>query len=113
MAIHLDNALLNLLYEIKHSGFLSDVETRKDMKQITNATNAGVHEGQQKLYDYIQLLLKLKTYKFDKHEHKIEFMSPEEEISYKQNLKDMSPYISAMIKQNGKFRIYKGNQQIN
>lgn len=112
VASDLNNDLVSLLYQIQHSEYLKDLETNKEMAETYNFKTIEIHEGQQKLYDFIQMYLRLNKYTFDKHEHKLVKMSQKQKEEYDQFLVNIKPYIDANMKKNGRFKIYKGNQQI-
>lgn len=112
VATDLDNDLMTILYEIQYSGYLTDLEIKKEMIDLNNHKTVEVHNGQQKLYDLIQLTIKLNRYIFDKHEHRVVKMNEKQKEEYEQFLANMKPYIDANIKIKGRFKVYKGKQQI-
>lgn len=112
IAKDIDDDLLQLLYRIEADEYLSDIKILTEMVNSTTVQIIDIHHGQQKLFNFIQLLLELRKFDFDKHEHKIVRMTQDEENQYKDTLISIKPLIAASIKVKGKFKIYKGHQKI-
>lgn len=112
VAKDLNNNLMSLLYQIQNSGYLTDLEINKELVEMNELKSIENHNGQQKLFDFIQMLLKLSLYNFEKHEHKLVKMNESQKEEYNQFLASMKPYIDANIKRKGRFKVYKGYQKI-
>ena len=113
VANYLSNDILTLLFQIQNSDYLKDLEINEQIAETTNLSNLiEIHGGKQKLYNFIQLYLKLRKYSFDKHEHKLVKMNDKEKKEYDDFLVKMKPYIDVNINKKGRFKIYKGHQQI-
>lgn len=82
------------------------------MANSTKLKELSVYEGQNKLYNFIQQVIKLRSYEFDKHEHRIEPMTPRQEVEYTQFLEGNTLYMNSVIKNTGRFKIYRGSTQI-
>ncbi len=112
VAKDLNNNLMSLLYQIQNSEYLTDLEINKELVEMSELKSTENHNGQQKLFDFIQMLLKLNLYNFDKHEHKLVKMNESQKEEYNQFLASMKPYIDANIKRKGRFKVYKGYQKV-
>lgn len=104
---YLDDSLKFTIDSIYSSKYLSTLKSNYDYFQLHGVSQISVYNGKKSLFDFIQLLEKLKTYSFDIQEHKILKMSKEEEKEYWEIVSQLRNTHSNFTDYN--YRLYKGN----